>query len=112
MTKSSLVSIFQFPLSALLLAFPTLSTASADEARRISDPITHANLAVYLIKGTSDTGPVPLTLDEALTKGAVKVHETQQVGELEVENTGDEAVFVHAGDIVKGGQQDRVLTVT
>src|SRR5262249_38239386 len=29
-----------------------------------------------------------------------------------VENLGDEAVFIQAGDIVKGGKQDRSLTVS
>jgi hypothetical protein len=32
------------------------------------------------------------------------------VSEIEIENEGDEEVFVHAGDIVKGGKQDRVVT--
>jgi hypothetical protein len=54
---------------------------------------------------------VPLTLQEALAKGAVKVQETGSVNALTVENTGKDEVFVQAGDIVKGGQQDRVLSV-
>jgi len=33
------------------------------------------------------------------------------VNALTVENTGKDEVFVQAGDIVKGGQQDRVLSV-
>ena len=55
---------------------------------------------------------MPLTLDEALAKGAVKVHETGNVNELQIENLGTDEVFVQSGDIVKGGQQDRVLTVS
>ena len=31
---------------------------------------------------------------------------------MKVENLGQEAVFIQSGDIVKGGQQDRVLTVS
>ena len=54
---------------------------------------------------------MPLTLQEALARGAVKVHETGSVNALTVENTGKDEVFVQAGDIVKGGQQDRVLSV-
>ena len=45
-------------------------------------------------------------------KGAVKVHETGNVNELQIENLGTDEVFVQSGDIVKGGQQDRVLTVS
>ncbi len=62
--------------------------------------------------GKSADGPVPLTLEEALDKGAVTVHETGSVGQLAIENTGKDEVLIHAGDIVKGGQQDRVLTTT
>ena len=35
-----------------------------------------------------------------------------RVNELQIENTGVEQVFIQAGDIVKGGKQDRVLTVS
>ena len=55
---------------------------------------------------------VPLTLAEALIKDAVRVHETGSVNELAIENLGNEEIFVQSGDIVKGGQQDRVLTVS
>src|SRR5436190_3404752 len=98
-------------LAASSLAFLTLSVARADEYR-ISGPVVHDNLAIYLVHGKSAGGPVPLTLGEALVKGTVKVHETGNVNELQIENLGSEEVFVQSGDIVKGGQQDRVLTVS
>jgi hypothetical protein len=42
----------------------------------------------------------------------VIVHETKEVNQLSVENvSATEEVFIQAGDIVKGGQQDRVLSV-
>ena len=72
----------------------------------------HENLAIYFVHGQGAAGPVPLTLQEALAKGSVQVVETGQVNELQIENTGSEAVFIQAGDIVKGGKQDRVLTVS
>jgi len=112
MTDRSLKALAASPLLAVVSALPVFGADPATEAPKVSDPITHANLSIYFVKGPSDAGPVPLTLDEALEKGSVRVHETQQVSELEIENTGESAVFVHAGDIVKGGQQDRVLTVT
>lgn len=86
--------------------------ASAEPDRRISGPFAHENLAIYLIHGDSAPGPVPLTLDEALLQGRVQVAETGQVNELTVENRGEEEVFIQAGDIVKGGRQDRVLMVS
>jgi hypothetical protein len=87
-------------------------TAFAAEDMRVSGPHVHANLAVYFVHGASAGGPVPLTLQEALAKGHVQVIETGRVNELQIENTGAEQVFIQAGDIVKGGKQDRVLTVS
>lgn len=81
----------------------------ADTKTRISGPHTHENLSVYFIHGTSADGPVPLTLQEALDKGSVRVLETGEVNELKVENVGEEEIFIQSGDIVKGGKQDRVL---
>jgi len=112
MSDQTLLHLVLTPLTILLAALPLPLAAKADEARQVTDPVVHDNLAVYFIKGKSAGGPVPLILDEALAKGFVKVHETQRVSELQIENVGDEDVLVHAGDIVKGGQQDRVLTVT
>ena len=86
--------------------------ARAGEEYRISGPFVYENLAIYLVHGRSVGGPVPLTLEDALIKNAVRVHETGNVNELTIENIGSEEVFVQSGDIVKGGKQDRVLTVS
>jgi hypothetical protein len=97
-------------------AFATVGTsggpAYANQGMRISGPHVHENLAVYFVHGVSAPGAVPLTLQEALAKGSVQVVETGRVNELQIENVGGEEVFVQAGDIVKGGKQDRVLTVS
>ena len=79
---------------------------------RLSEPAIHANLAIYFVHGESRSGPVPLTLQEALSSSSISVRETGRVNQLEIENTGDEDIFIQAGDIVKGGQQDRVLSVS
>jgi hypothetical protein len=93
------------------LAVLAICPARADDYR-VTGPVVHENLAIYLVRGRSAAGPVPLTLDEALKKRSVNVHETGSVNELQIENLGDDEVFVQSGDIVKGGQQDRVLTVS
>jgi hypothetical protein len=111
MLRHYLTSLPFLLASAASLAFAPLPQARAGD-QRVSGPYTHDNLTIFLVHGASSQGPVPLTLDEALGKGNVKVHETGTVGELEIENTGEEEVFVHAGDIVKGGQQDRVVTAS
>ena len=86
--------------------------ASAAETQHVSGPVVYQNLAVYFIHGASAKGPVPLTLDEALSNGSVKVAETGEVNELKIENSGGEPVFIQSGDIVKGGRQDRTLTTS
>jgi hypothetical protein len=98
-------------VASFLASLPFAAPAFADAGIQISGPIVHDNLAIYLVHGSGGGGVVPLTLQEALAKGAVKVHETGSVNELTVENTGKDEVYVQAGDIVKGGQQDRVLSV-
>ena len=103
-------------LSAAILAagaFAAGSAAAAEDDYRLSGPYTHDSLAIYLIhRRNGNDGPVPLTLGEAMERGAVRVIETGDVEELVVRNPGDREVFIQAGDIVKGGKQDRVLTVS
>lgn len=85
----------------------------AVRTQNLSGPYVHKNLTVYLVHGkTVLDGKTPLTLDEAMKRDLVMVHETSDVNELEIENVSStEEVYVQAGDIVKGGKQDRVLAV-
>ncbi|MDO9384429.1 MAG: hypothetical protein Q7T86_16375 [Hyphomicrobiaceae bacterium] len=105
-------SILHVLAIAPLFGFAFAPAARADDPSKVSGPHTHENLSIYFIHGKSADGPVPLTLEEALAKGFVEVHETDTVSQLVVENKGREEVFVHAGDIVKGGKQDRVVTAS
>jgi hypothetical protein len=77
-------------------------------------PYQHENLAVFVITGDESmpsNAPI-ITLAEAMSSNKIIVHETGNVGTLAVENTDDEvAVLIQAGEIVKGGRQDRVLAV-
>ena len=100
-------------LAATMAVLPMLGVreAGADEPR-VGPAVSHDNLTIFLLRGRSAEGPVPLTLAEGLDKGVIDVHETGNVQELEIENKGAEPVFVQLGDIVKGGRQDRVLTVS
>jgi len=94
------------------LAGITPAYADDGNAYRLSEPVTFRNLGIYFVHGASRGGPVPLTLQEALARKVVTVSETGEVNALRIENTGDEAIFIQSGDIVKGGQQDRVLSVS
>ena len=89
------------------------TTALANDGYRVTGPYGHGNLAMYLMhRQRSDSAPVPLTLQEAMQQGAVTVIETGDVQELVVRNLGERDIFIQSGDMVKGGKQDRVLTVS
>lgn len=80
---------------------------------RLSGPYQHENLTIFLIHGPNQPDSRMFTpLQEAMERKVVIVHETGDVNALEIENVSAfEEVFVQAGDIVKGGRQDRVLAV-
>jgi hypothetical protein len=84
---------------------------------KISGPYTHKNLSIFLLHAKESeaaaavraSGKTFLTLAEAITQRKVVVYETKTVNTLMIENLSGEEVFVQSGDIVKGGQQDRML---
>lgn len=67
------------------------------------------NLQVFAISGDDEIKKEYITLDKALKEKKVEVKETSNVNELSIDNNSDEAVFIHSGDIVKGGKQDRTV---
>lgn len=78
----------------------------------ISGPYVHDNLSVFLIHGQDKVKKNYLTLQEALDRKIVVVHETGNVNELSIENVSpDQEVYVQSGDIVKGGRQDRTIAM-
>ena len=82
---------------------------------RLTGPHTVDHATVYLVypaqPKTVASGRNYLPLKEALAQRKVAVYETGNVNELAIENLSqDTDVFIHSGDIVKGGQQDRVFS--
>lgn len=86
--------------------------AYAEPRKRVSGPHVFKNLTLYFVHGPSVAGAVPLTLAEALDAKTVEIVETGDIHALSIENFGDTAVFVQRGEIIKGGKQDRVLSVS
>ena len=80
-------------------------------AYRISGPYTHKNLTIFLLHGKDlVTGHTFLTLQEALAQKKVIVYETKDVNELAIRNLSNQDVYVQSGDIVRGGDQDRMIS--
>lgn len=82
----------------------------AAEKPRLSGPYMHENLTIFLVHGDDVLkGQNFLTLPEALEQKKIVIHETRSVNELSMENLSDKHdILILSGDILKGGQQDRV----
>jgi hypothetical protein len=78
---------------------------------RLSGPYTHGNLTVFLVHGKDSTKKTFLTLQEALAQKKVRVYETRDVNELAIRNLSNQDIYVQAGDIVRGGDQDRMISI-
>jgi hypothetical protein len=90
---------------------PGQNVQSKDDYR-LEGPFTQGNLTVFLIHGKDRIkGQTFITLQEALVQRKVIVRETREVNELTIQNISSEEVYVQSGDIVKGGQQDRMMAV-
>jgi hypothetical protein len=94
----------------LVLFIGTSFNQEVPEYQKISGPFTHKNLSIFLIHGADEYSITNLiTLQEAIEKKKIIIHETENVSELNVENISNSFVFIQSGDIVKGGKQDRVI---
>jgi hypothetical protein len=108
------VSLDRRTLFAVVTGFLALSTQAlgfenpAFEDYRISSPVVRDNLAVYFIHGNGASAAAPLTLDQALAAGAVKIYESPQ-HPIAIENLSGQSVFVQLGTLLKGGLQDQVV---
>lgn len=102
------------PLSTVLVGTALAQGVSSTEAGgyQLQGPYSHKNLQVYVIRGRQSlpAGERYVGIDQAMAQKILVVHETGDVNELAVENrSADETVYLQAGDIVRGGKQDRVL---
>jgi len=92
--------------------------AASAAAVSLEGPFAHENLAVYVVRGSTSDARAYITLDQGLTARSVAVREKgaragqdqAAVNTLEIENGSDKWLFLQAGDIVKGGKQDRTIT--
>jgi hypothetical protein len=104
-----------FLVILVFCAAPEFEASAAEKENQLEVQLPHRfeNLAVYFIRGPSmDSGAKYITLEQALAEGKAKVHETGRVNRLAIENLSeDETVCILAGDIVKGGRQDRALSM-
>ena len=76
----------------------------------LTQPVTARNLTAWFVSvPPAKETPNYTVLEEIMQNQAGLLHETGNVNELLIENPGDIDLFIQAGDIVKGGRQDRTL---
>jgi len=77
----------------------------------INDAKTEQNLSLFMLTGKEKVvGKSYKILSDAMDSKQVTVRETGAVNELAIDNNSSEHVFIHSGDIVKGGKQDRTIS--
>jgi ARG/rhodanese/phosphatase superfamily protein len=117
MKKAHLITISVFcclialPLGLFVKAPVNAQSPAPDASYRLSGPYNHKNLTVFLVHGKDQTSRTFLTLQEALAQKKVRVYETKEVNELVIKNFSNENIYVQAGDIVRGGEQDRMISI-
>jgi hypothetical protein len=114
---TALFSLICLPLAICITATAQNPSTSQQDTKqnsseyRLSGPYTHGNLTVFLVHGKDQTTRTFLTLQEAMAQKKVRVYETRNVNELAISNFSNQDVYVQAGDIVRGGEQDRMISV-
>ena len=93
-------------------AQPQPQPATPNSNYTLSGPYTHKNLTIFLVHGKElMPGKNFLTLQEALAQKKVIVYETKDVNELAIRNLSNQDVYVQSGDVVRGGDQDRMISI-
>lgn len=91
---------------------PAYAAVAMDD-RTFGQPTVLGNLAIYPVTSRAqvDVGPL-VSLDDALAKGDAEIRENTgggTVNQLVIDNKGSVPIFVLAGTVVKGGNQDRQI---
>lgn len=102
---------------ALLVVFTPSQEAAAFKSSgkpageyRFSGPYTHGNLTIFFVHGRDRIKDKDIvTLEEALSRRQVLVRETKNVNRLTIWNGSASGVLLQAGDMLRGGQQDRTI---
>jgi hypothetical protein len=82
---------------------------------QVAEPIEAGGLQVFGLSWETPAGLNYRTLDEAVAAGTLEVAEVSDGGsvpQLQVHNKGDLAVFLMAGEHLRGGKQNRVLNAS
>jgi hypothetical protein len=101
-------SLLSAPVTVSNLTGWFILAPAGDAPRQSAGPFAAVPDSTVPDYGVPEYGVLDESIGDASTATAV-LHETGSVGTLLIENTGDVDIFIQAGDIVKGGRQDRTI---
>ncbi|HEX5316521.1 MAG TPA: DUF6569 family protein [Candidatus Kapabacteria bacterium] len=91
-----------------LFLFVLTTPVRAKSDSTVHEPRTHGPLTIWILDGDTMMQHPYRTLEQALSDGEAIIHnENSQT--LWIENRSDSDLFLQAGDLIKGGQQDRMI---
>ncbi|MEL6343398.1 MAG: DUF6569 family protein [Myxococcota bacterium] len=79
----------------------------------IGAPVTVGGVTVYPVidrTAPKQSATTTVSLAEAMTTGQLRVREAGSFSTLQFENVGKAPVAILAGEVIRGGRQDRVIT--
>jgi hypothetical protein len=97
----------KYMLFVLLLTFARLSFAQTDSLM-IHETFVYGNLSITLLTSPDQLHRNYLTLEQALSTHRAIIHENNSQT-LWIENLSDSDLFIQSTDLIKGGQQDRMV---
>jgi hypothetical protein len=91
----------------ILLCFPAISFAQSDSVE-LKGPYSYEGLSIVLLCAKDRVQHSYLTLEQALATHRAVIHENNSQT-LWIDNLSDSDLFIQSTDIIKGGQQDRMI---
>jgi hypothetical protein len=97
----------KFLVVILALAFARLSYAQTDSLI-VGNAHSYEGLTIFLLSAPDKIHHNYISLEQALTSHRAVIHENNSQT-LEIDNLSDSDLFIQSTDLIKGGQQDRMI---
>ncbi len=108
--KNKIVSLLTWVVLSSLFFSASDKESEGLKDYSIENPVKYKNIEIFMISGNYKANNVQyITLQNALKDSMLLVHETGHVNQLQISNQSKETVYILAGEIVKGGRQDRTF---
>jgi hypothetical protein len=92
---------------AAFFLWPIISLG-ADDSLLVRGPYNYKDLSIFLLEAPDVSSHFYITLEQALVHHRAVIHEDNSQT-LWIENLSDSDIYLQSGDLIKGGQQDRMI---